>query len=64
MPKHSQFNHLAQLPGERVWALVNFAYGTAMRLDAAQKALFDIAPTLHPDLPLMQAWMHQEFLVR
>ena len=41
MPVPSQFNHLARMPGEDAWALVNFAHGTAARLDAAQKAAFD-----------------------
>ena len=61
--KHSQFNHLAQLPGEDSWALVNFAYGTVSRLDAVQKAVFDIAPTLRPDVPLMRKWLRQGFVV-
>ena len=63
MPRYSQFNHLARLPGEDVWALVNFAYGTAARLDAAQKATFDIAPALSPGLPLVRSWLRQGFLV-
>ena len=63
MIKHSQFNHLAQLPEERSWALVNFAYCTATRLDAAQKAVFDSAPNLHSDAPLVQSWLRQGFLV-
>ena len=63
MPVPSQFNHLARMPGEDAWALVNFAHGTAARLDAAQKATFDIAPALRADLPLVRSWLRQGFLV-
>ena len=50
MLKHSQFNHLAQVPGEEEWALVNFHRGTVAKLDSVQKKLFDIAPTLRTDI--------------
>lgn len=51
MLKHSQFNHLAQVPGEEEWALVNFHRGTVAKLDSVQKKLFDIAPSLREDQP-------------
>lgn len=63
MFKHSQFNHLAQLTGEDAWALVNFAHGTVARLNAVQKAVFDVAPTIRPDVPLMREWLRQGFVV-
>lgn len=50
MLKHSRFNHLAQVPGEEEWALVNFHRGTVAKLDSVQKKLFDIAPTLRTDI--------------
>ena len=63
MFRHSQFNHLAQVPGEEAWVLVNFNHGTFAKLDPIQKALFDIAPSLRTDLPLVRNWQHEGFLV-
>ena len=63
MLRYSRFNHLTRIPGEDNWALVNFASGCAYRLDAVQKAVFDIAPQLRPDVPLVRAWLARGFLV-
>ena len=63
MLKHSQFNHLAQVPGEEEWALVNFHRGTVAKLDSVQKKLFDIAPSLRADLPVVRNWQQGGFLV-
>ena len=63
MLSYSQCNHLAQLPDGDGWALVNFANRGVVRLDATEKALFDIAPELSPALPLVQLWRNRGFLV-
>ena len=65
--KHSRYNHLAQVPGEETWALVNFFHGTVVKLDSTKKALFDIAPLLHADLranlPAIRVLQQGGFLV-
>ena len=67
MLKHSQFNHLVQIPGEEAWALYNFWRGAILKLDSAQKKIFDIAPFLHEevlkDVPLVHVWEEGGFLV-
>ena len=63
MLKYSQFNHLVHLPGESCWALANFANGNVIRLDRAQKAVFDVAESLRPSLPLVRSWVQGGFLV-
>lgn len=63
MLSYSQFNHMAQLPDEGGWALVNFAHSKVIHLDAVEKALFDVAPELDPGFPLVKLWQARGFLV-
>ena len=61
--RFSQFNHIVDVPGENAWAVHNFATGATERLDALQKALFDIAPTLPASSAVVRRWQTAGFLV-
>ena len=63
MLKHSQFNHVVDVPGENAWAVHNFATGATERLDVLQKALFDAAPTLPASSEVVRSWRAAGFLV-
>ena len=59
---HSLFNHLVEVPDGNGWALYNFASGNLERLDIVQKTLFDVAPSLPADSPVVRRWQAAGFL--
>lgn len=63
MLKHSQFNHIAEVPDTGEWALVNFERNNVERLDALNRRLFDMAPDLPPDMAQVAYWKAAGFLV-
>lgn len=50
------------VPGTGYWVLINFATGSITRLDAFQKELFEIAPELPEELPVIAGWKKGGFL--
>ena len=63
MVKHSQFNHIAAVPGTDEWAIVNFGRGNVDRLGTLERRLFDMAPSLPPDMAQVAYWKAMGFLV-
>ena len=63
MVKHSQLLHIVAVPDTGEWAIVNFERGNVDRLDALERRLFDMAPSLPPDMTQVAYWKAMGFLV-
>lgn len=56
MTHHSQYNYTVAVPGSTDCLLYNFNTGALLRLDRAQKLLFDLSPQFSQDHPVVRRW--------
>lgn len=62
MTHHSRYNYVVAIPGSDDCLVYNFNTGALLRLNRAQKVLFDLAPHLSQDHPVVRRWRELGFL--
>lgn len=62
MTHHSRYNYVVAIPGSDDCLVYNFNTGALMRLDQAQKLLFDLSPQFSQDRPAVKRWRELGFL--
>ena len=62
MTHHSRYNYTVAIPGSNECLVYNFNTGAMLRLDRAQKVLFDLSPRFSQDHPVVKRWHELGFL--
>ena len=62
MTHHSRYNYVVAIPGSDDCLVYNFNTGALLRLNRAQKVLFDLSPHLSQDHPVVKRWRELGFL--
>ena len=62
MTHHSRYNYTVAIPGSNECLVYNFNTGAMLRLDRAQKLLFDLSPQFSQGHPVVKRWHELGFL--